>query len=66
MAIRQNKPQKLDSTVCSRFAFETAFSQFARSFSNSRIKSSADVQNSALCTLPLAFSIGASRRLKKP
>ncbi len=65
MAIRQKKPQKLDSTVCSRFAFETVFSLFARSFSNSRIKSSADVQNSPLCT-STQVSVGGSRGPKSP
>jgi len=38
MAIRQKKPQKLDSTVYTMFAFETVFSLFARGFGNSRIR----------------------------
>jgi len=48
MAIRQKKPQNLDSTAYTMFAFETVFSLFARSFSNSRIKWATDLQK---CTI---------------
>ena len=66
MAIRQKKPQKLDSTVYNMFAFETVFFLFARSFDNSRIKSATDLQK---CTVRRsarrhAFPLAPLRRLK--
>lgn len=68
IAIREKKPRKLDSTVYNRFAFETVFSLFARSFGNSRIKSATDLQKctirrSARCR---AFPLAPLRRLKSP
>ena len=66
MAIRQKKPQNLDSTAYTMFAFETVFSLFARGFSNSRIKSATDLQK---CTVRRsarrhAFPLAPLRRLK--
>ena len=68
MAIRQKKPQNLDSTAYTMFAFETVFSLFARGFSNSRIKSATDLQK---CTIRRsarrrAFPLAPLRRLKSP
>jgi len=59
--------RKLDSTVYNMFAFETVFFLFARSFDNSRIKST-DLQK---CTVRRsarrrAFSLAPLRRLKSP